>query len=98
MSATSSGDAVSEVMTQVTPTLCIQVPTLDAIAAIQIERKTAWWRGLQAEALGPVPLDGAPGDWGLLTSITGISLLFCQEYPWRVWSPTHLCCTIENLF
>jgi hypothetical protein len=48
--ATSSGEGVSVVISQAAPTLCIQVPMLDATRAIQIERKTARWSGLQIEA------------------------------------------------
>jgi hypothetical protein len=49
MSATSRGEGVSEVISQAVPTLCIQVPMLETIEAIQIERKTAWRSGRQAE-------------------------------------------------
>ena len=52
MSATKSGDDVSDVISQPTPTVCIQVPMLEATEAIQIERKTAWRNGLQGEGLG----------------------------------------------
>jgi hypothetical protein len=52
MRATKSGDGVSEVISQATPTLCIQVPTLDTTVAIQIERKRAWRSGLHAETAG----------------------------------------------
>src|SRR3954447_5510920 len=50
MSATNSGEGVRDVISQAAPTLCIQVPMLDATAAIQSERKTAWLSGLQGEA------------------------------------------------
>ncbi len=45
--ATSSGEGVSVVISQAAPTLCIQVPMLDASRAIQTARKTARWSGLQ---------------------------------------------------
>ena len=51
--ATSSGEGVSVVISQAAPTLCIQVPMLDATRAIQTERKTARWSGLQIEVPGP---------------------------------------------
>ena len=52
ISATSSGEGVSEVISQAAPTLCIQVPMLDVIAAIQTARKAARRSGLQGEAPG----------------------------------------------
>ncbi|MCI0393429.1 MAG: hypothetical protein L0322_00640 [Chloroflexi bacterium] len=60
---------MSEVISQAAPTLCIQVPMLDATEAIQSERKTARWSGLQEEAPGSgrpasLPLTGAFEDWG----------------------------------
>jgi hypothetical protein len=52
MSATKSGEGVSEVISQAVPTLCIQVPMLETTVAIQIDRKSAWRSGLQAETPG----------------------------------------------
>ena len=51
MRATSSGDGVSEVISQAAPTLCIQVPMLDAIEAVHTARKTARWSGLQIDVI-----------------------------------------------
>jgi len=39
--ATRRGEGVREVISQAVPTLCIQVPILEMIEAVQIERKTA---------------------------------------------------------
>ena len=72
MRATNSGEGVSEVISQATPTPCIHVPTLEAIEAIQIERKSALRSGLQADTPGSGRLAslrraGAVEAWGFFT-------------------------------
>ena len=42
ISATRSGEGVSEVISQAVTTLCIQVPMLEIAEVVQLERKTAW--------------------------------------------------------
>src|SRR6476620_8003703 len=79
MRATNSGEGVSEVISQAAPTLCIQVPMLDVIAAIQTARKTAWRSGLQGEALGsglPAALPSEEREF--FTCIVSILCLSCQ--------------------
>jgi len=80
MRATSSGEGVREVISQATPTLCIQVPILDTTVAIQIERKTAWRSGLQAETSGSgllaaLPPVGVFEDWGFFTDTSESKIL-----------------------
>src|SRR5581483_2530323 len=49
-SATITGDAESEVMSQAEPTSCIHVPILEANAAIQSARNNGWRSGASAES------------------------------------------------
>ncbi|MCY1529080.1 hypothetical protein D9M68_642080 [compost metagenome] len=53
-SATFSGLAESEVISQPAPTSCIQVPMLEAMLASHSQRKVAWRSGLQGEVVGAV--------------------------------------------
>ena len=58
-SATSTAEDVSEVISQAAPTLCIQVPTLDATEAIQSARNTGWASGLHGELGAALTVDVA---------------------------------------
>src|SRR5690349_11267723 len=57
--ATSTAEDVSEVISQAAPTLCIQVPTLDATEAIQSARNTGWASGLHGELGAELTVDVA---------------------------------------
>ena len=61
---------MSEVISQAAPTLCIQAPMLDVIAAIQTARKTAWRSGLQGEAPG----SGLPTSLRLVFPVHDVEL------------------------
>jgi hypothetical protein len=50
--ATSSGEGVNDVISQLSPTSCIHDPMLDTTLAIQSARNSDRRRGLQADASG----------------------------------------------
>jgi hypothetical protein len=63
--ATFSGERLSDVMSQPSPTSCIQAPKSDANPAIQSVRKTGSRSGAHAEGRG-VALGCSPGELGIL--------------------------------
>ena len=58
-SATSRGEGVNEVISQLSPTSCIHDPMLDTTLAIQSARNNDRRRGLQADASGGEVFSGA---------------------------------------